>query len=80
MIIVLLFFVSSCADANPGKLCLIDEMTDSQTHLFGLLNFIPKDHYVLMGQRYLIDLVNATLPSLLKDENLRTNEIDVRYC
>lgn len=54
---------------------LIDEMKDNPAYL--LLNTIPEDHHVVMGQRYLIDLVNATLPSLLEDDDLRAKEADV---
>ena len=30
-----------------------------------------------MGRRYITDLINATLPSLLKHESLRENETQV---
>ena len=53
-------------------------MKNNQTHLCSLLNTIPKENHVVMGRQYLMDLVNANLPSLLQDENLRAKETDVR--
>ena len=52
-------------------------MKDSQTCLWDLLNTVPKEHHILMGRRYIMDLVNATLPSLLTHERLREKETQV---
>ena len=56
-----------CADTNPKKLFerLVYELKNNQTHLCSLLNTIPKEHHVVMGRRYLMDLVNANFTIII---------------